>query len=964
METSGEELPPSRRLIVMVEHPGKEIPQSFPESQAEAAWAAISAAWHPALLARVDSLPIIEGVEFPPYPDPGDVRIVAQGAGQRLPQDYRQLATDANAMVVEGGIDRHALVRSLLDKLEPGSEPGDPGDPLVGDFYALGTARWWLKDLTLAMGHADCLDLESLTRETLQGAKDWLAGERTGASNRLRAAFEVLTQARERFYPVDAYLLDLVLLDPALPAGSLADSLAARTPFSVIAPASAIDRTAAVDPDAVAALRTAVTDGWADVVGGTYGEIAEPLAPLTSILWQYRKGGEVYRTHLDDRNVETLATRRFALYPQRAQLARRFGFRFALHLGLDSGRFPIPIETKRLWESPDGSHLETLMRPPISADRPSEASRLAWRLGKSMKDDHVATVAIAHWPNPVAGWFVDFRRMNSYSPVLARLVTVGDYFHLSDRPWEMFRPKPDDYTTPYLDQAVARSSPEPISGAVRHARLRSRLDALTVIDALAESLTHPASEVGDDVPARGPITASEARFAAIEEPLETGHLVQAESMLDHEEERARVRLAGAIAGSSAGGRPGFLVLNPLGIARKAPVVLPGASDNLMAEGPLIAAQPTEDGVVGVVELAGFGFSWVPRDSAPESTLPASAFVGVDGQTLRNETTEVEIDPATGGIRSLRLRGETTARMGQQIAVVGLLDEKGQAASSRMVGEDFTIDYAGPALVRASSVGKLVHPEDGRILVRFRQEFRLWSGRPNVEIDVHLDFLDDDLRTQLAHASPWSTYVACRWAWPDATSRLRRAGLLSPSATETERPETPDAIEISTRSQRTTLLFGGLTHHRRHGTRMLDTLLLAGAETERSFKLGVVLDHDHPFRASQDFLTPVCVVPTEAGPPRSGPSGWLIQVESKAIAVVQVEFVKATADGRGWGLSLILVETSGYAARCKVRFFRDPIAARQTDFHGELIIDLPCVGDSVPLDLTPHEMARIEVTLGS
>ena len=107
------------------------------------------------------------------------------------------------------------------------------------DFLALGTARWLLRDLTIAMGHADALDHESLTRELLAGAHAWQIGDWAGAVNRLRAGFEVLTQARERFYPVDAYLIDLCLLDPAMPAGVLADPLESPVAISFIAPAQA-----------------------------------------------------------------------------------------------------------------------------------------------------------------------------------------------------------------------------------------------------------------------------------------------------------------------------------------------------------------------------------------------------------------------------------------------------------------------------------------------------------------------------------------------------------------------------------------------------------------------------------------------------------------------------------------------------------------------------------------------------
>ena len=57
------------------------------------------------------------------------------------------------------------------------------------------------------------LDRESLSRELPSGAHAWQLGDRQAATNRLRAGFELLTQARERFYPVDAYLIDLCLLD-------------------------------------------------------------------------------------------------------------------------------------------------------------------------------------------------------------------------------------------------------------------------------------------------------------------------------------------------------------------------------------------------------------------------------------------------------------------------------------------------------------------------------------------------------------------------------------------------------------------------------------------------------------------------------------------------------------------------------------------------------------------------------
>jgi alpha-mannosidase len=275
---------------------------------------------------------------------------------------------------------------------------------------------------------------------------------------------------------------------------------------------------------------------------------------------------------------------------------------------------------------------------------------------------------------------------------------------------------------------------------------------------------------------------------------------------------------------------------------------------------------------------------------------------------------------------------------------------------------FDVDYGGPALVQATSSGALVDPRLGHPLAAFTERFRLWTGRPILEIEVTLSDLDSAWLAQAAVSDPWSVYLACRWAWPDANSMLRRTYLWSSELTDVERPETPDALDISTRSQRTALLFGGLAHHRMHGTRMLDTILVAGSETGRSFTLGVVLDLEHPGHAARDAITPPLVIPVASGPPAQGPTGWLLQIDNKNVAVSHLEFAEQTGQDSGWGLVVHLLETTGQSARCRVRFFRNPSRARQVDFVGEAIIDLSVQDDAVLVDLTPHELARLEVSL--
>jgi alpha-mannosidase len=956
--------PTGRPFYSLIPLDGQEPPADLSDRDALAIWAAVTAPWHPALLARADGLPRVEPVESPSTAEPGDVRIVALGAEERLPSGYRTGAEDFGAAVIDGETDRMTLARRILDRIEPGGSLGDESDPLVLDFFALGTARWMLRDLTTAMGHLDCLDTASLARETLAGARAWQSGDRTAAQSRLRAAFELLTQARERFYPVDAYLVDLCLLDPATPADDLAGPLEARAPFTLLAPARAVEALAERAPSRVAALREAITEGWADVAGGAYAEADEPFLPVESILWQLRKGGEVYRQHLDDRNVETLARRRFGLYPQLPQIARRFGLRFGLHLGFDAGGFPLPAESKRLWEAPDGSQLEALTRAPLAADRPAQGLHLPWKLARSMKDDHVATLPFVHWPSPVAPWYVDLRRVAAYSPVLARWVTMGDYFHLTDRPFETFRTDLDAYRTPYLAQAAARHDPAPISRRAEHARLRARLDAMTWMHAVATALSGPPPDQSGTSECTAP--PPEAELRRLEDLVETGPPDEARAGLDRFEPIRASALAWGVVGTGRDGRPGYLVFNPVGVARRATVLLPDAAPDLRPEGPLRAAQLTEEGVRAVVDLPAFGYAWVPKvPSADALASPARTeerTLSVKGHVLRNGLLHVEVDQATGGLRAVQAEGEATARLGQQLVMTGLTGPDGRPASSRMRAEGFEVDYGGPALVQAVSRGVLLDPVADRPLARFRQRLRLWAGRNLLELEIELSDLDAGWLAHAAGSDPWAHFLSCRWAWPDASTMLRRTSLLAAEVTEADRPETPDALDLSTRRQRTALLFGGLAHHRRHGPRMLDTLLVAGRESARRFHLGVALDLEHPYHAALDLTGPAPVVATDAGPPRTGPAGWFFHLDAKSVAVTRVAFLPDT-EGRGWGLAFHLLETTGHATRARLRLFRPPTWARQTDLQGESIIDLPTDGDFVPIDLTPHELARVEVILG-
>ena len=165
------------------------------------------------------------------------------------------------------------------------------GRPRPRDFLALGTARWWLRDLTIAMGHADVPRRREPDPRGPRRRPGLAAGDRPAATNRLRAAFELLTQARERFYPVDAYLdRPLPARSRRRPPGRWPMPLEARAPVTFLAPARAIENLAERDPDRDRRAPRGDHRGLGRRRRrGRTTRRTSRSCPLESILWQFRQ---------------------------------------------------------------------------------------------------------------------------------------------------------------------------------------------------------------------------------------------------------------------------------------------------------------------------------------------------------------------------------------------------------------------------------------------------------------------------------------------------------------------------------------------------------------------------------------------------------------------------------------------------------------------------------------------------
>src|SRR5690606_33969914 len=124
------------------------------------------------------------------------------------------------------------------------------------------------------------LDEARMQAGVLAAAKAALAGDATAARTRLRDCFELLLESRERFYPVDCFLVDLCLLTAQTADEDWLRAIASRDVINYLVTAQDLEEIAQIRQEALQQLAQLWREGRQECVGGAYREVPVPLLPL------------------------------------------------------------------------------------------------------------------------------------------------------------------------------------------------------------------------------------------------------------------------------------------------------------------------------------------------------------------------------------------------------------------------------------------------------------------------------------------------------------------------------------------------------------------------------------------------------------------------------------------------------------------------------------------------------------
>lgn len=928
-------MPITEVTILLPCHSIEDFPLYHSGEDAASLLASWSAMWHPALLNQTQKVPGWARCDDPPEDFVERLMILPTTHGCDLPSGYAAKVKQGGGVLLRKLKTRDELVAAALASLPPAENQNaeKAAQPvLVEEFYALGMAYLWTELLTRRMRYMSLLDEVRFQTDVAAAATASVRGDEAATREHLDGALDQLLQSRNHFYPVDCFLLDLTLVVPSVAGETLRAQLRTELPTTLVMSGETLDAIAEKEPETLQLIRDGLAAGRITLCGGCQTETEWPFAGAEEILADLRAGEATWRKHLDQA-PKFFGRRRYGLTPLLPNVLHGLGYRAALHVTLDEGRFPTGQRSKTGWEGFGSHSIESIARVPLDALDPAPLLSLPEKFGETMDYDQVASLAFVHWPGQVSPAYADLCRALRTIPVLGKFVTLQQYFDETSSPGEFQEFLPDQYRTPYLLQDVIRKTENPIT------RFQSGMlqEILTQNDQASQALT--LREIPSDP------TIWDWQLLGVKRPKNA----DAQALIPSPE------------------MPNLVLMNPQNGRWRVGVDWPASVPLPMAGGPIVAVDSASNPPRAVVEIPALGFACISAALAPpkveekkpsgwglfKKAPPAPSPIALE-YTLANEHLIVAMNRESGGIQAIRIPNKRGNRLSQQVGFrlgnAGTSDGWDDLpAYSRMVADELKITVASTVLGEFTSRGRLLDDNE-QVLATFTQVTRLWAGSSTVEIDLTLD------PVTMPKADPWNSYYAIRWAWSDELLELYRDVHETRHRTDAKRIESPRFVEIASEVERTTLLVNGLPYHQRTGYRMLDTLLITRGETARRFRFGIGVDLPNAAIAARQFaLSPPRMV--DAGIPAS-PSGWLLHVDARQVLITGLESLEE--NGRTIGLRCRLLETGGFAGPVRISALRPLISAQRRLWNGEPLGELTITEGKAEISLAAYDWTEVTV----
>ena len=452
-----------RTTVFLPCHTLDDFPTWLEEAEADDLLAAWTAAWHPALVAAVGAAPQWASIDLP-VPQGPLLGIVPTTWDDRFAAQFDSACTVGSAFVRRAvGVEQ--IERAAADRL------GLPVGPLAGarwadDFRAVGVAALLAGLLARRMrSHAD-LESTSFFTAVVAAARAVVAGRDDDGEAALREAFDALSATRARYYPVDSYVIDLVLLAAATRGAALVAAIDSPVPVAVAASGESITEVFSAHPDAVAAVRAAVDAGRVELCSGPAADTPLDLATPESALHSFIRGREAFSA-LFNAPPASFARVAGGAIPLLPQLLAGCGVEGGIWTLFDGSPLPDVGGGMIRWQA-GGAAIDLLAAAPLDARSARTVLALHETLGDALDREHVAAVLFAHYAGTASRWHALVRRIGRWTNLLGTFVTPRELARRTTGAGTTVSLEPDAFP-PTLPRSTAAAGDDVITAAVAQA---------------------------------------------------------------------------------------------------------------------------------------------------------------------------------------------------------------------------------------------------------------------------------------------------------------------------------------------------------------------------------------------------------------------------------------------------------------------------------------------------------------
>ena len=892
--------------------------------------------WHPKLISRCGKIPQWFRVEEPPAGNEPAIVLVPTVSSDQLPTGYAHRLERENSFLISDQVTRSDILEALK-----GTVPLDDQSVTgIEDFYSLGYVYLQVQLMARMLRYTSYLDegqFESLLLEAAQTAQ---SGGAEATREKLFPCFDLLQEERNRFYPMEAMLVDLTLVASTTAGSSLRMSLEKTHAKNFLIDGQTLETIFDSKPETRAALLAA--DSKKNVfVSGQYSELPSSLLSIESLLNQVKGCQQSYQSLLN-RDCQVFARRRFGLGNRLPGILHHCGFVGAVHATLDDGSHPEGSHPNIRWEGIDGETINAIGRVPYSAESADAFLNLGVSIGEALDSAHTATAVFAHWPGRTCEFYQDLIRSSSFGNILGTFLTLDEYFAQVDDPGYGEEFSADQYQSPFLAQSVEGRVPNPISSCIQYWQREYRLREWRTWVAISECLSSGKLENTENHAEAHDANKWHQILADHAAHMDTAQSNNTEACGQTLAEQATAGLAAAqhsaaraINGSNEGPNQSLIILNPVSFTRRVFVNCPDAK-NFDDHESIIARDDKANAMVLDLPPMGFVQLVQPAQNSPQKKLTRkrrgskTSATMVEGLTLRNEFIEVAADANTGGIRSIHLYSKRGNVLSQQVSMRRTANpQSNQPASknkyAKMVADSVQVKYQNLLSASIESRGQILDA-DHQPLANFIQSMTLVRGKSVVECELDLDPLVP------LEKDPWENYFCLRLAWPNESASLHRSVNDTRNQLGESRFEAPQFVEIDDAATKITLLTGGIPYHRRSGYRKLDSLLQTCGETETRFRFGIAIDVKNSLQQAIDFATVPVGIPVATSQTQSR-SGYLFFIDQKSIVATDWQTL-SNDQGQTCGVQIRLLETNNRSGVLRITAPKDVQRCLRTDFFGK------------------------------